>query len=102
MNFGKNNSSLFFFQGDVSSSPAAAAASAAAASVLEAMTGDDRYGQNHHKGRKGGPGPLQFPEQREHVRFQQTHNQGLRQLFMTLSWDLRPYSVAHPTEPMYL
>ena len=27
-------------------------------------------------------------EQQKQVRFQQTHNQGLRQLLLTLSWDL--------------
>ena len=38
---------------------------------------------------RGGPGPSQFSEQQKQVRFQQTHNQGLRQLFLTVSWDLR-------------
>ena len=33
-------------------------------------------------------GPGQFLEQQKQVRFQQTHNQGLRQLFCTVSWDL--------------
>ena len=31
----------------------------------------------------------QFLEQRKEVRFQLTHNQGLHQLFLTVSWDLR-------------
>ena len=30
------------------------------------------------------------------MRFQQTHNQALRQLLLTVSWDLRPYT-AHLT-----
>ena len=36
----------------------------------------------------GGAGPFQFSEPQTKVRFQQTHNQGLRQLFLTVSWDL--------------
>ena len=37
--------------------------------------------------------PSQFLEQRKQVRFQQRHNQGLRQLFLTLSWNLRVYRI---------
>ena len=37
----------------------------------------------------GGPRPLQFLKQIKQVRFQQTLNQGFRQLFLTVSWDLR-------------
>ena len=33
--------------------------------------------------------PSRFSEQQKQVRFQQTHNQGLRQLFLSGSWDLR-------------
>ena len=40
-------------------------------------------------GGQGGPGPSQFLEPQTKVRFQQTHNQGLRQLLLTVSWDLR-------------
>ena len=36
-------------------------------------------------GAKGGPGHLHFSEQRKQMRFQQTHNQGLHQLFLTVS-----------------
>ena len=35
------------------------------------------------------PGPFKFLEQQKQVCFQQTYNQGLRQLFLTVSWDLR-------------
>ena len=35
------------------------------------------------------------------MRFQQTHNLGLRQLFLTVSWDLVPCAV-HLTVPLYL
>ena len=38
---------------------------------------------------RGGHGPLQFSGRQTIVRFQQTHNQGLRQLFLTGFWDLR-------------
>ena len=31
----------------------------------------------------------QHLEQRKQLRFLQMHNQGLRQLFLTVSWDLR-------------
>ena len=44
---------------------------------------------NTRGGGQGEPGTPQFLEQRKLVRFQQTHNQGLRQLFLTVSWDLR-------------
>ena len=37
---------------------------------------------------QGGPGPFQFSKQQKQVRFQQTHNRGLRPLFVTVSWDL--------------
>ena len=38
---------------------------------------------------KGGPRrPSQFSEHQKQVRFQQTHNQSLRLLFLTMSWDL--------------
>ena len=40
---------------------------------------------------KGGLGSLQYLEQRKQVQFLQMHNQGyqgLRQLFLTVSWDL--------------
>ena len=43
------------------------------------------------RGRQGGGrGPFQFSEPQTKVRFQQTHNQGLHQLFWTLSWELHP------------
>ena len=34
------------------------------------------------------PGPYKFMEQQLQVRFLQTHKQGLRQLFLKVSWDL--------------
>ena len=34
-------------------------------------------------------GLFKIKDQWKQVRFQQTHNQGLRQLFLTVSWDLR-------------
>ena len=43
---------------------------------------------------QGGPGLFQFSEPQTKVRFQQTHNQGLRQLFLTMSWDLSAYCLA--------
>ena len=43
------------------------------------------------KGDQGGEGHGSLPilEQRKQVRFQQTRNQGLLQLLLTVSWDLR-------------
>ena len=41
------------------------------------------------KGWPRGARPFQYSEQQKQVRFQQMHNQGLRQLFLTMSWDLR-------------
>ena len=40
----------------------------------------------HSLAKAGGSGPLKYLE---HVRFPQTHNQGLRQMFLMVSWDLR-------------
>ena len=39
--------------------------------------------------KSGGAPPFQFSEQQKQVLFKQTHNQGLRQLLLTVSWDLR-------------
>ena len=39
-------------------------------------------------GGEGGPGPSQFLQQQKQVRFYQTHNQGLCQLLLKVSWDL--------------
>ena len=44
--------------------------------------------RGHFQGGSRGARALQFLEQRKQVHFQQTHNQGLRQLFLTVSWDL--------------
>ena len=37
---------------------------------------------------RGGPGLSQVLEERKEVCFQQTHNPGLLQMFLTVSWDL--------------
>ena len=43
-------------------------------------------------GKQGGTrGAFQFLEQQKQVCFQQTHNQGLLQLFLRLSWDLHAH-----------
>ena len=44
-------------------------------------------GKSHKPLSQGGPGHSQFLKHQKQVRFQQTHNQGLRQLSLTVSWD---------------
>ena len=50
--------------------------------------GGERGMSRESGGGPGGPGPSQFSEQQKEMCFQQTHNQGLCQLFLTVSWDL--------------
>ena len=45
-------------------------------------------GKSHKPLTQGGPGHFQFLKHQKQVRFQQTHNQSLRLLFLTMSWDL--------------
>ena len=50
-----------------------------------------------------GAWPLQFWEQRNEVRSQKSHSQGLCQLFLTASWyHCAAPSAAHPTPSLFL
>ena len=49
-----------------------------------------------------GPSNLPLKRYDQGLRFQQMHNQGLHQLFLTVSWDLRRVEVAHLTVSLYL
>ena len=53
------------------------------------------------RGGQGGPGPLQYLEQQKEVRFQQMHNQGLRQFNRWSPGTPAPCS-AHLTVSLYL
>ena len=60
------------------------------AALLHRLAGriSNPLSDNESRGRSGRPGPSQFLEQQNQVRFQQTHYQGLRQLYLTVFWDL--------------
>ena len=54
------------------------------------MISEDEFLKQVNKKTTGVQGvPSQVSELQKWVRFQQTHNCGLRQLFLTVSWDLR-------------
>ena len=57
-------------------------------SIIHPILERSKYGKKKSYQSGGGAGPSQFSEQQKQVRFQQTHNQSLRQLFLTVSWDL--------------
>ena len=64
-------------------------------SFLSTTRGGDQGGQE-------GSGPSNFFEQQKQVRFQQTHHQSLRQLFLTVGPGTHPPSAAHFTVSLIL
>ena len=65
------------------------ASATAALATLSPPHVENNKSSYHAGGRQGGAMPLHFSEQQKQVRFQlKSHDQGLRQFFLTLSWDL--------------